>query len=230
MDRPGRLLGWLTVGIAAATAVWVVGSPADRPQRDAGDAEGSGRAAAENAGALRAELSRLRARVAALEGATAATGSANGDVEEATREAAPAPTPTPSYADQVSAALEQEKRDVKRLETTLAAEPRDSAWARDYEQEIAAAMDAEVFAGSRLQETSCGSTLCRSLVEHDSMQAMETFEAQIANHSPDNQGGFYQRREAGDGRFEHVFFLARRGSHAMRTPDPVADPGGPRNP
>lgn len=118
---------------------------------------------------LRAELSALRQRVHEVEQAGAQPlAPAEGHVAEPDPGSQRASRLSPKEHDQLLVDLSKQL-----FEERLREEPRDVQWARGKEREIEASF-AERYT-SRLVSVSCGSTLCRTVVEHGKEEERKTF-------------------------------------------------------
>jgi hypothetical protein len=94
---------------------------------------------------------------------------------------------------------------------TLRHEPRDAAWASTKERDVKAVMEAKY--DSRLVSVECGSTLCRTVVDHVDEDKRQPFLTHFMSDPTFGTSCFFMRMEEGAGT---EIFCAREGEALPR--------------
>jgi hypothetical protein len=98
------------------------------------------------------------------------------------------------------------------LEKHFGREGKDPTWSAQAEASIAGAFRSEALAGSTMLQATCGTTLCRVDVAHDSATAQEGFVWSVRSVPPFNQGGFAHRvDDPGAGTSKTIVYVVREG-------------------
>ena len=107
-----------------------------------------------------------------------------------------------SYQQQTAAALAGQ----------LASEEYDTGWAGNFQAELDQGLKAESFAGTRLSDVECKSSLCRVTLAHDNSETEEQFfEHMLELPIMSNTQAYYQREGNDDGSSSLILYIAREG-------------------
>jgi hypothetical protein len=208
---------FVVIGIATALPLGWLGTSHYQSQTTADEVVAS-HTADNTDEAARRRVKLLEARVMALEstprnvsavdGATTAAHVTESD--EPTAESAhgsdPLGLPSPEEQRQADEAYQTE------LEMTIAHEPVDNGWANEREGELTMALTEQAFAGSRLVDVSCHTSLCKIEVEHDGEDELMSFpEKLMSSDGVGRTGGAWGIESEVDGRWQTVVYVARDG-------------------
>jgi len=97
------------------------------------------------------------------------------------------------------------------LDAVMRNETRDRSWADAYERGVLTSFRAS-FAGSRIREVSCATSLCRVVVEHSSAAEERAFTRQVSDALPEGYASYrLQPRVADDGTRSSIVHVIRAG-------------------
>lgn len=221
----------ITLAVAAATYV-LIQPPAlvaDLASAGAGsddnrDAENAARIAE-----MEERLKQLQSRIGRSEDTLTATDYVRNERQQTTqphpaveaaqpelpdRARAPAAPPQPNMPTEERIAQEQvyEQQSVAALAGRLAGEEVDTDWAGNFQAALDQGLKSESFAGTRLSEVECKSSLCRVTLAHDSAETEEQFlENMLDLPVMSNTQAFYKREGNSDGSASLVLYIAREG-------------------
>lgn len=152
--------------------------------------------------ALEQQVAALRSQVALLDhrsGAQAATDEvpASGDRPEP-REL--------TRAELRTAALEEHRRAIARLDAQVTTGPRDPAWTSELRAELTGSLEPGV--GSSLRSVECGAALCRAELSHPDKQSLDRFAETLSNVQHRQFQLFFERDGGG---LAITVFVAREG-------------------
>ena len=212
MKRSSALAAVIAI---AATMVAAMAALSMRSARQSADNEDSVLAKSDRTrrelGQLRAELSAVRHRVQEVEQVAARAPAAAGD---SVAEVAPAKNGSSASASKLSPKEHDEllvHLSKRLLDERLREEPRDASWARAKEREIEAAF-AERYS-SRLVSVTCGSTLCRTVVDHGKDEERKRFLETLFTDSTIGGSCWFMRMGEGVGT---ELYCAREGEQLPR--------------
>lgn len=171
--------------------------------------------------ALTADLAQLRAQVETLTQQVQKPSSVTVD-QESDAEDQPEPpleVQPPSREEDVARQQEvqaqvRQQRDetVARIEGRLVAEQPDITWSNQSMASLQSNLQAPTVSGSHFSDMSCGSSLCRVALVHDSEEAEDTFmEEMVAFETFANTETFYTRSPQADGSVAVTMYVARQG-------------------
>lgn len=164
---------------------------------------------APNHDAVEKELASLRQEIAAVRQERAVV---------VTQSVPPAPTavaPPEPPAEEPKSPLTQEEAfalKVMDLEAQARTEPRDPKWSPAAEQQMANAFGGGQVPGSKLVAVSCGSSLCRAEVEHESDTARRELASHISSLPPFDYGVYYVKDPSKN---STVLYVLRAGEDAI---------------
>jgi hypothetical protein len=106
------------------------------------------------------------------------------------------------------------------MKTTVESEPRDAAWAPEYERNLAASF-AEKYPGERITELDCRTSLCRVQVRHDSPESQAAFLAHFWVALPSGFSGVWSGPPRSDekGTATSLIYVTREGHESEIVPN-----------
>lgn len=159
---------------------------------------------------LEAEIEKLERRIEAPR-PPVAPGRGSAPAEPAEELDAPArPVRTPEESSNAAAAV---------LEERLSSEPVDAGWAHGAARGIEQSITANA-AGTKVRNAECGSTLCRVVVEHDTVEARNGLGRALVKEGPFRAGVLYKYSDEGSPLVTTLYVL-REGQAFREAP---ADP------
>ena len=231
MNHGKIMLIGVTLAVAVVSYV-LMQPPALIAEPAAARAESDDNRVAENAARIaemEERLKELQTRIGRSEDSLAKTDFVHSDRQQSTQPhpevgAAQPELPdrarTPATPSQPDMPLEEriaqdqvyEQQSVAALAGRLAGEEVDTDWAGNFQAALDQGLKSESFAGTRLSDVECKSSLCRVTLAHDNAETEEQFlENMLDLPVMSNTQAFYKREANGDGSASLVLYIAREG-------------------
>ena len=134
------------------------------------------------------------------------------ELSDRARTAAAPPPPDMPIEERMAQDQVYEQQSVAALASRLAGEEVDTDWAGNFQAALDNGLKSESFAGTRLSDVECKSSLCRVTLAHDNAETEELFlENMLDLPVMSNTQAFYKREGNSDGSASLVLYIAREG-------------------